>query len=372
MSTPPAPAQPAAPSARALVLQGFAGFAVAGALQALYGPSVPALARLHDILPSQAGAIVGAHAAGGFAALAAAMALPGVTARRALLTVAAGAATMAVAPSFALACLGAALVGAGSALNSSVYNRRFLGELGARGPRMLGILNALFAVGAVAGPLAFVAAGGRVGPAYGTLAVLALGLAILARGGSGTSPGGRPPLGAHLRRPAILAVGGLGVGMELSLQGFGPAALKAGGMGEGIAALWAAAFFAAFLGARLALWWLADRIAPMRMLAGALALAGAACAAAAWGGALAGPAYAASGAAVALLFPAYYVAAMARVGAGERVSVLVIAAGYLGATLVPAALSPLLAAVGVGALFAVMALYGAVAAVLALAARAGD
>lgn len=370
MSTSGAPAQPA--RARGLIAGGFASFAVAGALQALYGPSVPVLARIHDVLPSQAGAIVGAHAAGGLAALLLAMTVAGIGARQALLAVAAGAAMMAVAPSLPVALAGAGLVGAGSALNSSVFNRRFLAELGGSGARMLGILNAVFAIGAVAAPLAFVAAGARLGPTYGALAVTALGLTALARGEAPAAPERKLPIRALLRRPAIFAVGGLGVGMELSLQGFGPAALQAGGMGEGAAALWASAFFAAFLAARLALWWLADRIAPMRLLAAALAFGAAACAVAATGGPLAGPAYVASGAAVALLFPAYFVAAVRRLGTGERMSALVIAAGYLGATIVPAALAPLLAGVGVGRLFAAMAVYGAVAAALALAARAGD
>lgn len=363
---------PSAPTtnARMLVAHGFAGFAVAGALQALYGPSVPALARLHDVLPSQAGAIVGAHAGGGFLALALAMAVPGITARHALLCVAAGAGAMALGPSFGVTLLGAALVGAGSALNSSVFNRRFLAELGSRGARMLGILNAVFAVGAVIAPLAFVAAGARIGPTYGALALCALLLALLARGGAAPEPGAPPPLGAALRRPAILVAGGLGVGMELSLQGFGPAALIAGGMEERTAAGWASAFFAAFLGARLALWWLADRIAPMRLLAGAMALGAVACAGAATGGWLAGPAYALSGTTVAMTFPAYFVAASQRLGTAERISALVIAAGYLGATLVPAALSPLLAQIGVDRLFAVMAVYGALAAGLTLAVRA--
>ena len=361
-----------APSARALVLHGFAGFAVAGALQALYGPSVPALARLHDVLPSQAGAVVSAHAAGGFAALALAMVREGITARHALLCIAAGAAAMATGPSFAVTLAGAALVGAGSALNSSVFNRRFLAELGGRGARMLGLLNAVFAVGAVLAPLAFVALGARVGLAYGGLAACALVLAWLAGGVRAPAAPASPrlPLREALRRPAILVAGGLGVGMELSLQGFGPAALIAGGMGERAAAGWASAFFAAFLAARLALWWLADRIAPMRLLAGALALGGAACAVAATGGAMAGPAYAVSGAAVGLAFPAYFVAAARRLGTGERIAAVIIAAGYLGATIVPGALSPILAALGVGRLFAVMAAYGLVAAAVAMAVRA--
>lgn len=367
---PPAPPPVPDTGARLLVAQGFAGFAVAGALQALYGPSVSALARLHEVLPSEAGGIVAAHAAGGFLALALAMVVPGITARHALLSVGVGAGAMALAPSFALTLLGAAFVGAGSALNSSVFNRRFLRELGARGARMLGILNAVFAVGAVLAPLGFVAAGARIGPAYGALAVCALLLAVLAGGGEAPEAEGQPPLAAALRRPAILLAGGMGVGMELSLQGFGPAALVAGGMGERTAAGWASAFFAAFLLARLALWWLADRIAPLRLLAAAMALGALACAGAASGSAFAGPAYALSGAAVALMFPAYYVAASQRLGTAERISALVIAAGYLGATIVPAGLSPLLAEVGVGRLFLVMALYGALGSVVALAVRA--
>jgi hypothetical protein len=348
-------------------MQGFAAFALAGALQALYGPSVPALSRLHGILPSEAGAIVGAHSAGGLAGLLLNMAWAGITGRRALLLVATGAAVMAVAPVWALALAGAALIGAGSALGAAVYNRRFLEELEARGPRMLGLLNAVFGVGAVIGPLVFVALGGTIAPAYGILAAVALGLALFApRGAAPVAP--RPDFAAVLRRPGLLALGGLGVGLELTLAGLGPAALVAGGMTETRAALWAATFFGAFLATRVALWWLADRIAPLRLLAASFALAGLACAAAALGAQ--GPAYAVAGGAVALLFPAYFVAAARRLGGGERMTALIVAAAYLGGTVVPAATATVLGQVGIGWLFALTAPVALVAAAAALLARA--
>ncbi|PWJ12516.1 MFS transporter [Jannaschia seohaensis] len=359
------------PSARALVIHSFVAFALVGAAQALYGPSVPALARLHDILPSQAGAIVWAHAAGGFAGLLLNMVWAGVTARRTLAVVALGAGVMALAPSWAAMLAGAVLVGAGSALASAVFNRRFLEELGDSGPRMLGLLNALFGVGAVVGPLIFVAAGGGIAPAYGAVAVLALILSALAPGGvPAGAPAARPRLGAVLRRPGLLALGGLGVGVELTLAGLGPAALVERGMSETRAALWAAVFFGVFLAARVALWWLADRIAPLRLLAASFALVALACGAAALG--VQGPAYALSGGAVALLFPAYFVAATRRLGGGERMAALIVAAGYLGATVVPGVMSLLLGRLGIEMLFAAtipLALLGAAG---ALAARAQD
>ncbi|TFL20196.1 MFS transporter [Jannaschia formosa] len=358
------------PPARALIVQGFAAFALAGALQALYGPSVPALSRLHEILPSQAGGIVGAHAAGGLAGLMLNMVWAGITGRRALLLVAAGAVTMAAAPVWALALVGAALIGAGNALNSAVYNRRFLEELDARGPRMLGLLNALFGVGAVAGPLVFVALGGSIALAYGLLGAMTLGLALLVSRGAAPAAVPRPRLGAVLRRPGLLALGGIAIGVELSLAGLGPAALVAGGMTETRAALWAAAFFSVFLAARVALWWLADRIAPLRLLAASFAMAGLACGAAALGAE--GPAFAVAGGAVALFFPAYFVAATRRLGGGERMTALIVAAAYLGATLVPAAMSTLLAQIGIGWLFAVTAPLALVAAGATLLTRAQD
>jgi fucose permease len=357
--------------ARALVMQGFAAFALAGALQALYGPSVPALSRLHEIMPSQAGGIVGAHAAGGLAGLVLNMVLAGITGRRALILVASGAAIMAVAPVWPLALAGAALIGAGSALGAAVYNRRFLEELASQGPRMLGLLNALFGLGAVAGPLVFVALGGTIAPAYGLLAVAAAILAILAPSGiADAAPAPPPPLGAVMRRPGLLTLGGISVGLELSLAGLGPAALVAGGMTETGAALWASTFFGAFLAARVALWWLADRIAPLRLLAASFGLAGLACVAAALGAQ--GPAYAISGGAVALLFPAYFVAATRRLGGGERIAALILAAAYLGGTVVPAAMSLLLEQLGIGWLFVVIAPVALIAAVTSLLVRAQD
>lgn len=360
------------PPARALIAQGFAAFALAGALQALYGPSVPALSRLHEILPSQAGSIVGAHAAGGLAGLLLNMAWAGITGRRALLLVAGGAAAMAAAPAWAITLAGAALVGAGCALGSAVYNRRFLEEMEAKGPRMLGLLNAVFGIGAIAGPLVFVALGGSIAGAYGSLAALALGLAALSGGdGARGAAAPRPRLGGALRRPGLLALGGVGVGLELSLAGLGPAALVESGLSETRAALWAAAHFGVFLAARVALWWLADRVAPLRLLAASFAVAGGACATAALLG-IEGPAFALSGGAVALLFPAYFVAATRRLGGGERMTALIVAAPYLGATVVPAAMSLLLAQIGIGWLFAVTAPMALAAATATLLARGQD
>jgi fucose permease len=173
-----------------------------------------------------------------------------------------------------------------------------------------------------------------------------------------------------LRRPGLLALGGIGVGLELTLAGLGPAALVAGGMSETRAALWAATFFGVFLAARVALWWLADRVAPLRLLAASFALVGIACGAAALGAE--GVAYAVSGGAVALLFPTYFVAATRRLGGGERMTALIVAAAYLGATLVPGAMSLLLGQLGVGWLFAVTTPVALIAAAATLITRSQD
>lgn len=345
-----------------LIWSGALSFVLLGVAQALYGPALPAIARLNGITPATAGLILSAHAAGGLLALLFNMLRGGVTGRHALGLLALGAGLIAGGWSWLVTLLGAAVLGAGYALCSAVFNRRFLTETGTRGAAMVGALNAVFGIGAIAGPLILVAFGGAPGPAFALVVVGCLAVMPFAGGGV-VAGGGAPPWGL-LRRPGILVLGAVGIGLEASFVGLGPAGLIARGATEAEASLLASAFFGAFLAGRLSLVWIAGRIAPLTLLTWAFALAGAA----ALAGSFMAPglAYVAAGFVTGAVFPSYFVAASAILGGGERVAALILAAVFVGAIVVPGALTLTLGALGGAVLFPILAAYALAAALATL------
>ncbi|MCU0907922.1 MAG: hypothetical protein MUF73_10835 [Rhodobacteraceae bacterium] len=354
-----------------LFWSGALTFIVMGVVSAVYGPALPALARAGDVALPEAGILISLHALGGLLALIAGAVFGGVTGRLAVGCALAGAAMIAVAGPWVLTLAGALVMGAGYGLTATVYNRRFLVQMGARGPAMVGLLNAIFGIGSIAGPLVLVAAGGSVMLTYGLIALALLLLMPVADLGrapaapdvvpvaAGTGSGHGPVLDV-LRRPAVLALGAVAIGIEAAAVGLGPGALIALGLGEREAAFTASAFFVLFLLGRLSLVWIAARVPALRILALALATA-AACFAAAT---VAWPAlfYTLAGGAIGMFFPAYFVAGSARYGTDERVGSVVLAAVYVGAVSIPAAGAAAMGMGGGAALFALLAALGAVAA----------
>lgn len=361
-----------------LFWSGALTFVVMGVVGALYGPALPALARGGGVALSEAGIIVSLHALGGLLALLAGAAFGGVTGRLSILAAVAGAGMIAVSGPWLLTLAGALVLGAGYGLTATVYNRRFLLRMGDRGPAMVGLLNAIFGIGSIAGPLLFVAAGGSVMLVYAALALAFVALLPIADAGSAEGPAPRdglaepgspaddPALRSVLRRPLVLVLGALAVGVEAAAVGLGPSALIARGLTEREAALTASVFFAFFLLGRVALFWIAPRVPALRLLSGALAVS-AVCMSLA---AVTLPALflALAGAAIGMAFPSYFVAAAGRYGTAERVASLVLASVYVGAVCVPALAALAMGAAGGDVLFSVLAVVSALAAVLTLAA----
>jgi hypothetical protein len=360
----------AAPTRTRLFWTGSATFVLIGAAAALYGPALPAFARLNGIGLAEAALIVSAHNLGGLAGLAASALLGLGSARLALALLSLGAGLIASGAGWPVTLAGGAVLGAGYAMVTAVYNRRFLLETGPRGPAMVGVLNAIFGFGAIGGPLLFVALGGAPALAFGAVALGAAALVPLA---GATPPGAAEPssraedgAAAPRRRPAVLALGTLAVGFETLLVGLGPAALVGRGIGEAEAVVLASLFFGCFLAMRFALFWLALRFAPLTLLAVGFAAAGTLVGLASV--LPPGPLFAAAGAATGLIFPSYYVAATGSLGTAPRASALIVAAANVGAILLPAAASlaialqgaavmlPFAAAVGLGAALATLVL----------------
>jgi fucose permease len=342
---------------------GSATFVLIGAAAALYGPALPAFARAFGLSVAEAGLLVSAHNMGGLVGLLASAALGVVTARQSILIIVAGAALIASGLAWWLTLVGAVLLGAGYGLVAAVLNRRFLTESGAEGPAMVGLLNAIFGIGAIGGPMLLLAVGGSPGLAFALVAVAMLLLVPFASGGVAEAPAAI----AHrrlLRSPGILLLGAAAIGFEVSLIGLGPAALVARGTPEADAAWLASLFFAFFLASRVSLVWLAPRFRPLSLLAAAFA-AGAVLAGTA---AVAPPGlfFAVAGASVGILFPTYFVAAAQALGTDARAAALTLASGYVGAVLLPAAMSGLIGLYGAPILFPALAAFAALCCAAAL------
>lgn len=354
---PPVPAQPAFPGfASRLFVSGASAFLVAGAVPALYGVALPVWSRALGLSEGEAGLLLSANGAGAFlAVLAGVFGLPGQTVRAGLAGLALGAALLAAGLGWGPLLAGAAVTGAGFGLLTTSVNRGFLAGFGPRGPGMVGLVNALYGLGAILAPLAFLAAGARPGAVFGMLAALAAILALLApRDGAPPAPRGLPDL-RDRRLLVTLFIFGNGLIEGISV-GFGASALIATGLSAETAARLTSGFFLAYVASRLSLTWLAGRVAPARLLVLGLGGAGLAMALAALG--LPGPGYVAAGAFVGMIFPSYYVWAMRILGEDGRMTAAILTMALLGGMIAPVALRPLLAAAGADAVFAVVAVVG--------------
>jgi hypothetical protein len=220
--------------------------------------------------------------------------------RQGLLILALGAAVLALAATWPLTVLGGFTASFGFGLLMTSVNRRVLRGFGDRGPGMVGLVNALFGLGAILSPLLFLALGAR--PPLAFAAVAALALLTLAL----TEPDAAPPIRGlpNLRDPRLLVTlflvgNGLIEGVSV---GFGASALADAGLSGATAARLVSGFFVAYLLARLSLAWVAGRLPPAQVFltgvfGAGLCMAAAALGAPAWG-------YVTAGAFVGLIFPA--------------------------------------------------------------------
>ena len=345
-----------------------------GAGQSLYGPALPAFARLYGIGVGAAGLLVSAHWVGtGFGVAAMARLARRITPRLALGVMAAGASLVAASPRLWLTLLGALVFGAGYGASTVIYNRRFMQAFGVQGAPMLSLLNAMFGIGAIAAPLVFVATGSRTGAAFGAVAAVAalgaLALGFASRGSPRRGAATPPPAVAANFRPhwGILAFGATAVGAEATLIGLGPTALIAAGVGEARAAEYLSLFFVMFLGVRLVLVALSALVPAFTLFTAALVIA-AACAGLAT---LTAPAWAfvAMGVSAGMFFPLFYVTASRLMGDDDRVGPYAIGAGLSGGVLAPLAMGALMARTGGAAFFPALAVAMAATALCALAVR---
>jgi fucose permease len=267
-----------------------AGFVVIGAMQALYGPAIPAFRAKFGVSPSVAGLGLSADFTGALIGVVIFHLLRSRLGDRRLLAcsyalIGLGTAGFALAPSWTLALTFALVTGLGSGGIDYGLNHLFAIGFGHRSAAMLNLLNAFFGVGAVIGPVLI----GGVGAArypwlFGAVAVAAV-LVIPTVAGvhpersvypdpeeplSGIKGSAR--LAAHpSRRPtglivaAFVAIYVLYVAIESGVGGWEPTHLEAVGYSATFAATATAGFWLAltvgrFLAVPVSLRWPAPAI----------------------------------------------------------------------------------------------------------------
>lgn len=350
----------------ALLVAGILTFAIMGAGQSLYGPALPAFAREFGLTVGQAGWLVSALWIGSAAGVAL-MFWRGrhVTPRHALGVMVVGTSIIASGIGWWATLAGSVIFGMGYGISTVVFNPRVLRAFGVKGPSMVSLLNAMFAVGAIAAPLAFVAIGSNPQLAFAAVSVICALIWLVAGTGEKAEEATTAAVTKPYRfRAGLLCFGVVCIGVEACLIGLGPTALIATGASEETAARALSGFFVAFLIARSALVFVAHVVPPFAVYAGAMTGA-AVCAI----GAVLFPAvpfFIAMGAFAGLFFPGFFVTASRVMGDDPRVTPTIIAAGLVGGISSPVILGWLVGGMGERGFFQIIAAVTLITALVAL------
>jgi len=316
-------------------------FVAIGVVLSLYGPAIPEFRERFGVGAGASALALSAHFTGAIVGIAAWALLDrrlgtGALLRQAAGLLVAGSIGLALAPSWLVTLAAAALVGVGFGVLVVALNALFAAGFGDRSAAMLNLLGACFGAGAILGPLAFAATGSFRGPFLGGAVLVAGSLPLLRD--VRRSPAVQLPAGAGRPAPVI---GGfvllyvLYVGVESGVGGWEATSLLAHGIGEAAAANWTTGYWAAITAGRLLAVPLALRVAPPRLVAGALLLA-AASLTLAHTAPLAPFAYTLTGLALAPVFPTGLAWLAAAAPATRASTALVIAGAQLGGVVLPA------------------------------------
>lgn len=342
-----------------LFVNGTLAFILIGVLGAAYGVALPTFTRMYDLGPGAAGLILTVSASGGmFAVIALTAGLPYLGSRTAMVLLGSGSGLVALGLSWPLTVLGGLCAGAGFGLIATHVNRSFLTGFGPRGPGMVGLINAISGIGLVIAPLLFILSGNRPAVIFGGIAIAALALVMPfpAAAAHDVGPRGFPPL--FKPRMGILLVNVASGVIEMAVVGLGVTALIATGWSQDAAAALASVFFAAFLVARLALYWLSLLLAPEYLLLTGIFGTAASMAVAAFG--LEAVGYVVSGFFIGLVFPSFYVWGSRVLGPDPRMGAAMMVSGLSGGALGPLVFGALLAQIGFPYLWASVAITGTV------------
>lgn len=324
---------PAAPKS-ILFLSGLSTLFIVGAGSAILGPAVPVYEQQFTLTTAISGLLVSTLWIGCLTGVLAMYFLGAhIEPRPPLALVVIGSILLAIAPAFWVALLGALIFGIGYGAIAALFNARVLHAFGSQGASRIGMLNALYSLGAIIAPYGFTLMGASLQPVFWTMA----GLAAVTWVFSGTVgltglPEHAQGRGFKLHLP-ILTLALLSIGIEASLVGLGPTALIRAGLTAAQAAQLLSLFFIAALAARIALVLTAHRLADFGILAFAFGWA----ALCALGAALINPVlfFPPLGISAGLFFQGEYVTATRKMGEDPRVSPVILAVGLVGAILSP-------------------------------------
>jgi fucose permease len=320
------------------------GFALIGALQSFYGPSIPALRAEFGLSPAAAGVGLTAHFIGGVAGVLAFNRVHDRVGNRPLLGVsyalmAVGSLGFAFASTWPLALTAAFFAGLGFGGIDYGLNQLFAVGFGNRSTAMLNILNAFFGIGAVAGPALIGALGAdNYAVAFTVCGLLSAVLLLFLRGVGEHAPKPQPAPREATRTPnanawlllaAFIALYVLHVGVEAGVGGWEPTHLETVGYSATFAAsatsvFWLMMTVGRFLVVPLTLRW------PEHLIIKVSCLGMAVCLAAATIPALAPFMYAGVGLFIAPIFPTGLPWLTRTVPLARRAGAHVIAASMLG------------------------------------------
>lgn len=338
---------------RLLLSTGLATFVLLGLAQSIFGPLLPELSDRFDLPISTVGWLLSLFWAGCLAGVGAVYALPGGPGpRTGLGLAAAGCGLIALQANWPMVMLGGAVFGAGYGILAAVYNPRVLAAFGPRGPAMMSLMNAIFTLGAIAAPLVFLALDRDPTQTFTLFAGLALLTLMAALPLRGTGPQANPVGDRVTPDWLVLAFAMLGIGMESTLIGMGPTGLVLSGLAEDQAAGLLSRFFVAYLLARILLIFMAHRVMPFAIYLAAWAmtlLLAVACL-------LGNPAFwfPLIGFACGLFFHGGFLTGLARMGASNRVSALLLAAGLVGAIVQPMIVAQVIERLGQNGFFLIL------------------
>jgi MFS transporter, FHS family, glucose/mannose:H+ symporter len=345
-----------------LFLTGALAFIATGMLSSLFGVALPVYVRNFGLSEGQGTLLLGLYGLGAFLTVLAGIFASGLlTLRRGLAAIALGVGLVALQLNWLLMLLGGGLAGIGLGMLAVVVNRQFLASFGARGAGMVGMVNAIFGLGAIISPLVFVWAGGLPAMVFAGIGVLAAATLPLVQ--PDRSLVDQTPGMPRLAQWPLLILGFniISAVIEVGLVGLGPTALIAGGIDALDAARLVSAFSVCFLLGRLSLYWLtrivgSDLLFLASLVGTALCMGWAAMGSPAVGFVLAGGF-------IGMFFPTFYVWAIG-VLQDARMGSVILCGGLSAVTVGPVILGLILQVTGQSALFAVA---GGLSGLLALA-----
>ncbi|MFF5984298.1 MFS transporter [Streptomyces olindensis] len=201
------------------VVASCVGFALIGALQALYGPAIPAFRTEFGLSPAAAGLSLSAHFVGGVAGVLLLNRVHGRLGNRTLLSasyalMALGGTGFALAPAWGWALASALVTGVGFGGIDYGLNQLFSVGFGRRSPAMLNIIGAAYGLGAVGGPalLGLLGPGGYPAVFAGFAALSA----VLVLAQRGVREGGEAPAEPADEAGETGETGGRGPGLRTS------------------------------------------------------------------------------------------------------------------------------------------------------------